>query len=658
MIKISSITGKNRVVIEKVGPQIDGGRYPAKRAVGETVSVQAHIFGDGHDIIRAEVIYKKKGAIKWQIIPMTLNGNDEWSGSFVIDEEKNYEFSVRAWVDHFATWYEGLIKKLEDNQYVGVELLEGAAFLKTVEKNHQQSKKHGIDEIISLFEEKIRYDEAVELAFALSFSDLVEKFPLKENITDYNKKLIISVEPSRVLFTTWYELFPRSSSRKSLRSGSFKDVEALLPRISKMNFDILYLPPIHPIGVSFRKGKNNNVKVKKGEPGSPWAIGSRDGGHKSIHKELGTLRDYKQLIRKARSLKIDLALDLAYQCSPDHPYVNQHPEWFKWRPDNTIKYAENPPKKYQDIIPFDFECNNWKELWVELKSVVDFWIKQGIRVFRVDNPHTKPLKFWEWMLAEVRKDHPEIIFLAEAFTRPKIMANLAKAGFHQSYTYFTWRVSKSEIMEYMGDLANTESRDYLRPNFWPNTPDILPYHLQNSGENHFIIRYILAATLSSNYGLYGPVFEYYENKPFDEKEEYLNSEKFEIRHHDWSRITRLTEIISIVNGARKENKALQSTWNIHFCEIDNDELLIYLKCTEDLKSIIVVAVNLDSENLQSGFVRIPKQLLGLGDKINLKLHDLISGDHYTWTNEWNYIQIDPHQLPFHLFKVEVSESQM
>jgi len=466
------------------------------------------------------------------------------------------------------------------------------------------------------------------------------------------------VEPSRVLFTTWYELFPRSSSRKSLRSGSFKDVEALLPRISKMNFDILYLPPIHPIGVSFRKGKNNNVKVKKGEPGSPWAIGSRDGGHKSIHKELGTLRDYKQLIRKARSLKIDLALDLAYQCSPDHPYVNQHPEWFKWRPDNTIKYAENPPKKYQDIIPFDFECNNWKELWIELKSVVDFWIKQGIRVFRVDNPHTKPLQFWEWMLAEVRKDHPKIIFLAEAFTRPKIMANLAKAGFHQSYTYFTWRVSKSEIMEYMGDLVNTESRDYLRPNFWPNTPDILPYHLQNSGENHFIIRYILAATLSSNYGLYGPVFEFYENKPFDEKEEYLNSEKFEIRHHDWSRITRLTEIISIVNAARKENKALQSTWNIHFCEIDNDELLVYIKCTEDLKSIIVVAVNLDAENLQSGFVRLPKQLLGLGDKINLKLHDLISGDYYTWTNEWNYIQIDPHQLPFHLFKVEVSESQM
>jgi starch synthase (maltosyl-transferring) len=395
-----------------------------------------------------------------------------------------------------------------------------------------------------------------------------------------------------------------------------------------------------------------------GEPGSPWAIGSDEGGHKDIHSELGTLEDYKKLIQEAKKLNIDIAMDVAFQCAPDHPYVKSHPDWFKQRPDGTIQYAENPPKKYQDIYPFNFETDDWKALWDELLSVFTYWIEQGVRIFRVDNPHTKPIAFWGWLISEVNKKHKEIIFLSEAFTRPKVMASLAKVGFTQSYTYFTWRVSKQELMEYMNELVNTQSRYYFRPNFWPNTPDILPYHLQHQGENIFVIRVALAATLSSNYGLYGPAYEFLDNTPMQGKEEYWDSEKYEIKKHDWKKTNRLTDIITILNRARQENEALQSTWNIQFCNIADPNLVAYIKATPDLTNIMLVVVNIDPHNKHAGFVQIPRERLKISGAMNLKLHDLMTDEHYTWTQEWNYVEIDPYKMPFHLFKLEVHESYM
>jgi starch synthase (maltosyl-transferring) len=423
-----------------------------------------------------------------------------------------------------------------------------------------------------------------------------------------------------------------------------------------MGFDVLYMPPIHPIGEINRKGKNNSERSVEGEPGSPWAIGNKHGGHKSIHPELGTLEDFRALIEAASKLGIDIAMDIAFQCAPDHPYVKEHPQWFRRRPDGSIQYAENPPKKYQDIYPFNFETDDWKALWEELRSVFFYWIEQGVKIFRVDNPHTKPIRFWEWVIAEVNKKYDDIIFLSEAFTRPKVMAALARVGFTQSYTYFTWRVTRGELTEYMNELVNTELRNYFRPNFWPNTPDILPYHLQHQGENIFIIRLALAATLSSNYGIYGPPYEFCENVPVEGKEEYLDSEKYEIKQYAWKKTNRMTDIITLLNKARKEHAALQSTWNIRFLNIENPNLIAYLKATDDLASIFLIVVNLDPHARHSGYVQIPMDVLKLQWPINLKLHDLVTDEHYTWTQEWNYVELDPYVMPFHLFQLEIHES--
>jgi len=462
------------------------------------------------------------------------------------------------------------------------------------------------------------------------------------------------VEHKRANFTAWYELFPRSASLEG-KHGTFRDVIKLLPRIESMGFDVLYLPPIHPIGKVNRKGKNNNVKAEPGEPGSPWAIGSDDGGHKAILSDLGTLADYRALIQEAKARGLDIALDLAFQCAPDHPYVKEHPDWFKQRPDGSIQYAENPPKKYQDIYPFNFECDDWQNLWLELKSVITYWIEQGVTIFRVDNPHTKPTPFWEWAIAEVNKEYSDIIFLAEAFTRPRIMSSLAKSGFTQSYTYFTWRVNKQEIMEYMNELVYGPSRNFFRPNFWPNTPDILPHHLQYQGENVYILRFALAATLSSNYGIYGPAYELYDNRPLPGREEYMDSEKYEVKHYDWRRTTRMTDIITLVNRARRDNEALHSTWNMQFCQIENGLLLGFVKATPDLSNIILVVINLDPNGTQSGYIQLPKERLKLGDHIYVRVRDLVTEEEYTWTQEWNFVSLDPYKMPFHLFRLTVGD---
>jgi starch synthase (maltosyl-transferring) len=489
------LSGKKRVIIENVQPQVDGGLYPAKRTVGERVDVTAAIFGDGHDHIRGEVLYKKQGSQKWLSVELAPTYNDEWLGSFYVSEKGNYVFTVQAWIDHFETWYDGFRKKAFAKVDVTVELAEGVILLKRLSEANAA--------LLSAARKLEDKNQGAAIQYVLSddFAHIVHENPLRDNETKFEHELIVQVEHRKANFSAWYEFFPRSSSLESGKAGNFNDCIRLLPRVAAMGFDVLYFPPIHPIGKINRKGKNNNVKSQPGEPGSPWAIGSDEGGHKSILPALGTLEDFKRLVSEARKLNIDIAMDIAFQCAPDHPYVKEHPDWFKQRPDGSIQYAENPPKKYQDIYPFNFESDDWKNLWEELKSVFFYWIDQGVTIFRIDNPHTKPIPFWQWVIAEVQKIYPDIIFLSEAFTRPKIMASLAKVGFTQSYTYFTWRVSKQELMEYMNDLIFGASRNYFRPNFWPNTPDILPYHLQNQGENIFILRYALAATLSSNYGL-------------------------------------------------------------------------------------------------------------------------------------------------------------
>ncbi|HRG80225.1 MAG TPA: DUF3416 domain-containing protein, partial [Cyclobacteriaceae bacterium] len=549
--------------------------------------------------------------------------------------------------------YDGFKKKANAKVDVKVELMEGAILLRTLGESNK--------DLITLarkLEDTQRYQAAIDLVLSEEFANVVHSNPLRENETKLNQEISIQVEHAKANFSSWYEFFPRSASLEAGKHGTFQDCIRLLPRIAAMGFDVLYFPPIHPIGKINRKGKNNNVRSLPGEPGSPWAIGSDEGGHKSILPALGTLDDFKKLITESKKLGIDVAMDIAFQCAPDHPYVQEHPEWFKQRPDGSIQYAENPPKKYQDIYPFNFESDNWKALWEELRSVFFFWMEQGVTIFRIDNPHTKPIPFWHWVIAEVQNKNPDVIFLSEAFTRPKVMASLAKVGFTQSYTYFTWRVSKQELIEYVNDLVYGPSRNYFRPNFWPNTPDILPYHLQNQGDNSFILRYALAATLSSNYGVYGPSYEFYENTPVEGREEYYNSEKYELRNYDWKRTNRMTDIMSLLNKIRKENAALQSTWNVQFCPIENNQIIAFIKATDDLSNIILVVANLDTNRGQSGYVQLPKERLKLTDKVNIKLHDLITDEHYTWTQEWNFVDLSPNKMPFHLFKLEIHESNM
>ena len=645
---------RNRTLIENVKPEIDNGQYYIKRVSGKTVEVTASIFGDGHDHIRASLLYKHDSKKKWTEVFMEEIGNDVWGASFKVESKGFYTYKIEAWVDHLLHWYEGFLKKEEAGQDMSVELQIGANTLNAAAKQYPKAKAKSLQEIAAYLVVEGGYEAAVRKVLSPDFKQIVASTPFKQFVSKYDNNLKVRVGWDKELYSTWYEIFPRSTALEAGKHGTFKDVERLLPRVQEMGFDVLYLPPIHPIGKINRKGKNNAVDATTDDPGSPWAIGSDEGGHKAVHPELGTLKDYEHLIESARERDIEIALDLAFQCAPDHPYIKEHPEWFLWRPDGTIAYAENPPKKYQDIVPINFETEDWKNLWEELKSVVIHWCEVGVRIYRVDNPHTKPYHFWNWLINEVQKDYPDTIFLAEAFTRPKVMAALAKAGFNQSYTYFTWRTDKKELEEYLTELTQTESREYFRPNFWPNTPDILPYELMNAGTNAFVKRLILAATLSSNYGMYAPALEFGENTPnTNGKEEYFNSEKYEIRHYDWNHRNRMTDVIKTINHIRKENPALQSTWNIHFTRTDNDFLMSYIKLTEDKSNIIWCIVNFDTEYQQSGFVEVPKQLLGIERNVNIKVTDLMSGDVYHWFNEWNYVELNPNQNPAHILKVEI-----
>lgn len=644
--------GRSRVVIEHVQPQLNGGRFTVKRTIGEKLKVVADVFTDGHDEVRALLLIKHETDTSWQEVPMTFVANDRCEASYIPEQRGLYEYTVQGWVDHLFTWQKGLKKKADAGQDLTVELQIGANWIE------EAAQRAPADDAIKLkcWADQLRHQtdqkEAVDFALSAEVSNLVESYPDKKYASVYHRTLKMEAERKKALFSTWYEFFPRSASQEPGQHGTFKDCELLLPRIAEMGFDTIYLPPIHPIGTANRKGANNSVTAQPGEPGSPWAIGAPEGGHKGIHPELGTLDDFVRLVNKAKEYNIDMAIDVAFQCSPDHPYVKEHPQWFRWRPDGTVQYAENPPKKYQDVLPINFETDDWENLWKELKSVFEYWIDKGIYIFRVDNPHTKSFAFWEWCIREVRRQYPDTIFLAEAFTRPRVMEQLAKLGFNQSYTYFTWRNTQYEIKEYMAELTKTDMREYFRPNFWPNTPDILPEMLQLGGESAHISRLVMAATLSSNYGLYGPVYEFGINTPMHiGKEEYFDSEKYAIMHWDWNRRTKIRDVMTRINRIRKENAALQTTWNIEFGETDNQQLLCYAKIDDMNSNKMLMVINLDPHHVQSGWIKVPVQYLGLTSGSAYTVHDLMTDMYYQWHHEWNYVELHPGVMPVHVFRI-------
>ena len=640
---------QKRVVIDFVSPKINNGEFFIKRVVNEIINVDAHVIADGHDVIAASVLYKHESASKWQEVRMQPTFNNEWKAAFTVEKQGFYTYKVEGWVDYALNWQHGIERKIDDHQQVNSELLEGIAFLKDISKKATESEKEYLDHLAKIFSDKKKYDESIKEAVSEKLHQIFLKYPAKilANTSDDYK---VYVDRLKARFSTWYEFFPRSASEVEGRHGTFKDCERLLPRIANMGFDIVYLPPIHPIGEVNRKGKNNTTTALEGDVGSTWGIGSKFGGHKDIHPQLGSLKDFKSLIKKANDNGLEIAMDFALQAAPDHPWVKEHPEWFKWRPDGTVQYAENPPKKYQDILPIYWESKDFKNLWNECLDTLLYWIDCGIKVFRVDNPHTKPFYFWNWIISEVKQKHPDVIFLAEAFTAPKIMARLAKEGYTQSYTYFTWRNSKHEFIEYMNELTQTELKEYMQPNFWPNTPDINPYHLQGANDSKFIQRYVLAATLSSSIGIYGPVFEQMLSDALPGREEYLNSEKFQISHYDWFKENKLTLIISKINQIRRQNQALQQTNNIKFCHIENNNLLAFYKWNQDRSNELLIIISLDPYYAQQGSVQVPLNDLGIHQGHQLQVYDLVTGSSYNWFNEWNFIELHP-TLPFHIFKI-------
>jgi starch synthase (maltosyl-transferring) len=648
---MSELSGQKRVIITNVSPRVEEGRFPAKAVVNENITLSADVFSDGHDEIAACAYIKHSNDAQWTELPLKFLINDHWEASFKPKNIGFYEFKIIGWVDHYTTWKKGLQKKFDAGQDIAVEFQIGAELLEDAASGNTADKKTLLD-----WAKQLKNIQAPEQGVFLAMSNDIAAAMYKHReaglVTQYPTTYSIEIERKKAAFSTWYELFPRSAAKEAGKHGTFKDVVNLLPRVAKMGFDVLYFPPIHPIGEKNRKGRNNSLTALANDPGSPWAIGNRLGGHKAIHPELGTLTDFKVLIKEAEKLDIEIAMDIAYQCAPDHPYVKEHPQWFKWRPDGTVQYAENPPKKYEDILPFNFETDDWENLWQELKSVIDYWVEAGIRVFRIDNPHTKAFGFWQWMIGEVRKKNPEVIFLAEAFTRPRIMERLGKAGFNQSYTYFTWRNTKKEIEEYMTELTKSEMRYFYRPNFWPNTPDILHPALIQGGDNAHVMRVILAATLSSNYGLYGPVYEFGINAPHGAKEEYVDNEKYETKHWDWDQYTRIGEIITRVNRIRKENAALQSTWNIEFGTTSNEQIICYIKTDPETNNQLIIVVSLDVNNTQGAHVKIPLPKLGIGYEEPYQITDLLSGSKYQWLGDYNYVELNPYLMPAHIFKVE------
>jgi starch synthase (maltosyl-transferring) len=643
--------GRKRIVIEALKPEIDCGRIPVKRTEGEEVTVEADILAEGHDAIAGVLRYRHEGDSNWTEVSLEPLLNDRWRASFQVTQVGTYCYTVQAWVDSFRTWCRDLVKRIEADEDLPVDFAIGAGLIEeAADRAPEEARSQLVAWATALRDEALSREQKRILALDPEKVHLASRHPDRRNSTTYSSELTVVVDRTAARFSAWYEMFPRSTSPAPGRPGTLRDCIALLPYVASMGFDVLYLPPIHPIGKTNRKGKNNAERCGAEDVGSPWAIGAAEGGHKSVHPELGTLEDFRALVVRAKEHGLEIALDIAFQCSPDHPYVKQHPEWFRWRPDGTLQYAENPPKKYQDIYPFEFDCEGWRELWEELRSVFLFWADQGVRIFRVDNPHTKPYRFWKWVVAEVKKAHPEAIFLAEAFTRPKVMHRLAKLGFTQSYTYFAWRNTPYEIRRYFEELTQTEVREFFRPNLWPNTPDILTEYLQYGGRPAFMSRAVLAATLGASWGIYGPAFELCENTAREPgSEEYLNSEKYEVRWWDRDRPGSLKDFIARLNRIRRSNAALQSDSGLRFHETGNEQLICYSKHSPDFSNIVLVVVNLDPHHTQGGWVTLDLDALRVPADRPFQAHDLLSEARFLWQGSRNYVELRPDIVPAHVF---------
>ena len=652
MNRALSQAGRTRVVIERVSPEVDSGRFPIKRTVDEDVIVEADIFVDGPDQLRCLLLHRLAGTQSWVEVLMTPVSKDRWQARFSVDAVGRYEYTVVASVDRFLTWRHDLAQREEVDDIV-VALQVGAALVDVAAERAGGDDSRKLKDWASKLRSTVTPEAGREIAQIEGLANLMAANGERLFVTEYCHVLEVVVDIVRARFSSWYELFPRSCLTGDDAHGTFTQLIGRLSYIASMGFDVLYLPPIHPIGHTFRKGPNSSLSTSPDDPGSPWAIGAIEGGHCDIHPELGSAEDFRRLVVRAREFGIEVALDLALHCSPDHPYVAQHPEWFRHRPDKSIQYAENPPKKYQDIYPFNFESDRWEELWYELRSVVDHWIGEGVHIFRVDNPHTKPFPFWEWLIGGVKSEHPDVIFLAEAFTRPKVMHRLAKLGFTQSYTYFTWRNTKQELTDYFTELAHHDSREYFRPNLWPNTPDILPESLQYGGRPAFLLRVALAATLGANYGIYGPSFELMEHEACEPgSEEPLDSEKYQLRRWDLDRPDSLRDYIACLNRIRQDNPALQSDWSLRFHMVDNPFMLCYSKSAGG--NALVMVANLEPHNVQSGWIELPLADFGVPPGLPYEAHDLLSGAKFEWQGRRNFVRLYPRASPMQILSLRTT----
>jgi starch synthase (maltosyl-transferring) len=638
------------VWIGNVWPELDGGRFPVKREVGDLFEVTADILREGHEALAAVLKYRTVKDTAWREVWMQPLGNDRWVARFPLEENIRHLYTLEAFPDQYRSWAEDLRKRLAAGMEVMSELLEGAALLRRALPRAAGADRKRLEARLAEFDHAAGAAARARILLDEETAELMDIYADRSAATQYDLELEVIADRALARFAAWYEMFPRSQGKVPGRHGTFKDCIDRLSEIAAMGFDVIYLPPIHPIGRSFRKGKNNSLTAGPEDPGSPWAIGNEQGGHKAVEPALGTLDDFRAFVRAARELGMEVALDYALQCSPDHPYAREHPEWFHARPDGTIKYAENPPKKYQDIYPLNFYCRDREALWEEMKGILLFWIQQGVRIFRVDNPHTKPIPFWAWVIGEVQAVYPDVIFLSEAFTRPKVMQALAKVGFTQSYTYFTWRNFKQELIDYYTELTQSEMAEYFRGNLFANTPDILPPILQQGGRPAFKMRLVLAATLSSVYGIYSG-YELCENAAVPGTEEYLDAEKYEIKVRDWKLPGNITDYLSRINAIRRENPALAEYRNLRFYDSDDDNILFYGKRSFDGTNTVLVAVNLDPFEPHQAEVQLPLEELGIGPEERFQVHELITDERHLWKGPVQSIRLDPREEPAAIFRV-------
>ncbi|MFA7386931.1 MAG: alpha-1,4-glucan--maltose-1-phosphate maltosyltransferase [Thiohalobacteraceae bacterium] len=633
------------ILIENVHPELNCGRYPVKREVGDALEVSADILKHGHDVLAAVIKYREASARGWRETRMRHTGDDRWIGRFPLEANSRYLYTIQAWTDQFETWREALGKRLAARQDPRVELLEGLQLVEAALKRiTNDADRRSLERLLENVRAAPTDLEKSELLQGETLRQAMQRYAERSDAATYGRELEVVVDRLAARYAAWYEMFPRSQGTTPGVGASFKDCEARLPDIQAMGFDLVYLVPIHPIGTTNRKGPNNSTEAGPGDPGSPYAIGSSEGGHTAVHPELGTLEDFRGFVQAARELGMEVALDIAIQCSPDHPYIKEHPDWFRYRPDGTVRYAENPPKKYQDIVNIEFHGPHQDSVWREWRDVVAFWIEQGVSTFRIDNPHTKPIPFWEWLIRDIQEQHPEVIFLAEAFTRPKLLKALAKAGFTQSYTYFTWRNFKRELIDYLEELTQGDAPEYLRPHFFTNTPDILPEFLQDGGRPAFQIRFVLAATLSSLYGIYNG-FELCEARALPGTEEYLDSEKYQYKVWDWDRPGNIKDYIARVNRIRRENPALQELTNLRFHSADDENVLFYGKSTLAGDNVLFIAVNLDPFEAHQAIIEFPLAEMGVAETKAFQVEELLSGRRHLWRGARHRIDLDPEQNP-------------